>query len=1230
MSSRERRRLAVVALVLALGVCIFLLVRLVRPKGLQWAADLAGIGAFFLALIAVLAPLVSRWWRYPQASSTSLMSVEDAADRLAKDLGSQWVDNERQWKINDPYAMPVRWEVVRTRGVTMAGSNPREGDDKPDELSADLSGRFDDISRAFNQSKSHRLIIVGPPGAGKSVLATQLAIQLAEREARPPGAPVPVILQAARWNPDESITINESLSDWIASQLTLKHEWLAAKPRTVESASFAKALIPKYVIPILDGLDELPEHQRPRAIEAINAYGSDRELVVTSRGKEYAAAVAAAGRAISRAVEVQVLPLGVKDVKEYLTDATEVPADRWKPVFDLLKEDRGRQLAAVLTTPLMLWLSRAIYGKGGSNPRELVSAELFNDKEAIENHLIKGLIPAVYDQKTGLSRFGCSPRKAQRWLAFLAAYLDQMHAPDLEWWHLTGAVRSWRPVGFAIRGALLFGAAWGLAIWVTRQHRYQVHGVDARSLLAGQPLGRRLLPSVTRIQGLVLEPAQHGLRSATDTIIGFFPWHSLQLLEFWVILGALCAGIVYTFSSDPPPRALTIRLARVVIAVIRLFVVAVVLAGLTIFAVWALSFVGTPHMATQALSSLLLLIILWVLADFVGDFTEELDVPRSMNALEALRLDRRSYLLAAAVKRTIRAALLWLFLGPTVMLAYVIYGTISLLCRIMLGSGLTASGLFSDARLWLASTRRMPLRMMAFLDDAVTVGILRQTGTAFQFRHILLQRHLSIQYPRWSRRIVALAVRRAGRPIRFLEEWSFNWWWWSSASIKPWSEPIWELRFEEAAYALPDRVGRPIEGIHREGPGVAQPFAGVGSSPAWVICAVPRGHPIAVAKPVWEALRQATGGTDGDAFAALGFPSRGQVVPPDANRVHLREGSWGPGLLLRDPEDDSWHWQPEPRFHFVPMKKWPWAEPPPPQLRARVEATIPCTRSDLVITPQMHQELATMLPAGDLARFVTKLSSRAGGQLHAERWQDGQVAPSHDEGSCACVVGRTDGKPALVAEVMWSLKKSTDVITCKTASITLTAVVELRIEDIRAWRDAVCGTSAHRVDEGHLRLSLEDLLGVFAAAWYTANQVAKVIVGDTSAMPPAGPPLVDLLLSAATPLDLLLGARTVQEVNLSDRTTLISLLLSGRHGRRLKRGDLRDFVDFSPLGLTGRKSWPGEMSVRIASPLQLSSDNRQQLTREAVAFMLPFRFSETSDVEWSDAIRAALHRTYSE
>jgi hypothetical protein len=50
---------------------------------------------------------------------------------------------------------------------------------------------------------------------------------------------------------------------------------------------------------------------------------------------------------------------------------------------------------------------------------------------------------------------------------------------------------------------------------------------------------------------------------------------------------------------------------------------------------------------------------------------------------------------------------------------------------------------FILASLWLGVRRRLPFSLMAFLDDAYRLGLLRIVGPVYQFRHASLQDHLA-------------------------------------------------------------------------------------------------------------------------------------------------------------------------------------------------------------------------------------------------------------------------------------------------------------------------------------------------------------------------------------------------------------------------------------------------------------------------------------------------------
>lgn len=133
---------------------------------------------------------------------------------------------------------------------------------------------------------TRRLVILGEPGAGKSVLMIRLLQDLIERRAN--GEPVPVLFSLASWDP------HQPLKSWMADQLRRTHPGLAtAAPLAVNLADTTEAgssdlalhlLNAGRVLPMFDGFDELPPSQHATALDMLNrALPARQPLVLTSR-----------------------------------------------------------------------------------------------------------------------------------------------------------------------------------------------------------------------------------------------------------------------------------------------------------------------------------------------------------------------------------------------------------------------------------------------------------------------------------------------------------------------------------------------------------------------------------------------------------------------------------------------------------------------------------------------------------------------------------------------------------------------------------------------------------------------------------------------------------------------------------------------------------------------------------------------------------------------------------
>ncbi|MGA4843744.1 hypothetical protein [Streptomyces sp. G45] len=132
-----------------------------------------------------------------------------AAADLAAAVEAQWAAEARLRRLQDPGPLNVHWSraappLADHRHNTWRGQPPppvRDGDQ-----------RLDRIVATFREIPSRRLVVLGEPGAGKTVLAVRFVLgALADRRV---GDPVPVLFPLAGWDPGPSACGTGSPSAW--------------------------------------------------------------------------------------------------------------------------------------------------------------------------------------------------------------------------------------------------------------------------------------------------------------------------------------------------------------------------------------------------------------------------------------------------------------------------------------------------------------------------------------------------------------------------------------------------------------------------------------------------------------------------------------------------------------------------------------------------------------------------------------------------------------------------------------------------------------------------------------------------------------------------------------------------------------------------------------------------------------------------------------------------------
>jgi hypothetical protein len=774
--------------VLGGAMAVFAVLPWLAPSRLE---GLIGTGSLLVSIGSLVVSAVALRMDWSRTRATS--DADDAGlDRITRGLAQavyqQWTDELETRRLNLPNLLKIRWTATEAPVVgadrVVLGATAQPGHLRGMVGNGDLYG----VAGLVGRLPARRLVIVGRPGAGKTVLAvlftvaqSAVAVDSARHGKAKEPTPVPVLLTLAGWNPRQ-----EHPYAWLARRISEDYPLLAAFGLGVNIV--VELLRTGRIIPVLDGLDEMPTALVPEALTALNAaLREGHGLVLTCRIKEYEQAVAVSSSPLSRAAVIHVEPVTTADAIDFLTASVPAGDDRWEAVANSLAIDPHGPLSTALSTPLTISLARSVYADPARQPAELCDQQRLSDAAAIEGLLLGAYLPTVYAHRPSPpgathTQHPYRPDSAAAWLRFLSRHLRKdVASPDLAWWHLARAVPvplvgTGVAVATAVATAPLLATYFHFFWWLQETQPLAAMLALAASLVTGRRAATaarswRAASSVDTWNLIATAIRDAAIIAALTTPVLWlastaYPAHNLHALlrrlsaesltaaAFAGLLSLLMSGVTAGHAGGPRrivprPRGLPRALASGTLVGLA----AGLPIGLTVGLLSAANHLREVSAAINAAGRAVTVVTLCVgLPVGIGRWLRlPVERQRALTPRSVLHSD----LAAAAVIGVGASAAL----GSVALLAifvwgapeytdvewYVVNGTILALATgvvMALGCG-TEWITYRVALAWLALQRKVPWRLMRFLDDAHQRGVLRRVGATYQLRHARLEELLA-------------------------------------------------------------------------------------------------------------------------------------------------------------------------------------------------------------------------------------------------------------------------------------------------------------------------------------------------------------------------------------------------------------------------------------------------------------------------------------------------------
>ncbi|TCO52629.1 NACHT domain-containing protein [Actinocrispum wychmicini] len=376
-------------------------------------AEIANVLALPVSLLGLAIAAIGLWAALVSRRDQVGAAVADLAEELSREEAAALA--QLLGETGDPQPANVgfdRLALVRWRN---------DGGDR--------QGNLAQIGAYYGRLDRGRLVVLGRPGSGKTVLAVHLVLDLLRTRPTAPGpkARVPVRLSLPAFDSllgddGEQVSdriLKQRLDDWLAAQLV---------QRGLSRSNAEGAVKQGWILPVLDGLDEMDPDDTPplRAAAVIRALNATADpVVLTCRRERYDQLLGtASAQAVQDATTVMLEPLSPATVREYLTYLFPDPthptriAAHWRATARALDRATPSPFITALCSPWQLYLCRTAFADPSQGDPHTQLAELAPDE--LNTELLRRLIPAAVANHTGPRGERHDADSVKRWLITLA------------------------------------------------------------------------------------------------------------------------------------------------------------------------------------------------------------------------------------------------------------------------------------------------------------------------------------------------------------------------------------------------------------------------------------------------------------------------------------------------------------------------------------------------------------------------------------------------------------------------------------------------------------------------------------------------------------------------------------------------------------------------------------------------------------------------------------------